>query len=164
LSKDDVMGAATCTDCPKGKTSVDPATGEGTLCGACAAGMWSNTGSIPRFPGDIACTKCEAGRFAEAGQYGQRRCKGCVNIVGVKGLTSIEGATSVSQCVPKTALSEFSEVLAQSSTLELAVGAVAALAVVGTAFMGTLMAVEKYTNKATAEETAPLIVADEEKA
>jgi len=64
----------------------------------------------------------------------------------------VQPLTGQAKCAPKSLLLTAMEAAAQSSTAELAVGAVAALAVVGTALAGVAVAFKKALAPAASEE------------
>jgi len=148
--------ASACTPCPANTMTNNAVGSTACLYTICGAGHYATVGStvcIACVPGKYAhakatsCTLCPAGTAQP--KSAESSCPTCP-------IGSSNNPTGTVTCSP-TLLMSMMEAAAQSSTAELAVGAVAALAVVGTVLAGVVVALKKVaTPSVTSEEMQPL--------
>jgi len=109
---------------------------------ACVPGKYAHAGSS-------VCTNCPVGTAQH--KSAESSCPSCA----IGSSQTKEGQTT---CVKNPLLFTAMEAMAQSSTAELAVGAVAALAVVGTVLAGVVVALRKVVvPAASVDELQPLV-------
>lgn len=152
-------GMPSCTSCQTGKYSSVAA----TMCKHCDVGTYAGStgqvhcarcsaGTAQPATGATSCVSCDAGLYAAAAA-----AVTCTKCVAGKSTSS----TGSNQCFTLAGLisSKLLGITTQSSTLELAVGALALLAVVGTALAGVAVAVRTLAAPAmpSVEETLPLL-------
>jgi len=115
----------------------------GLTCVACVPGKYSHYAST-------SCTDCPVGTAQH--KSAESSCPSC-------GAGSSQPKAGQATCVKNSMLFTAMEAVAQSSAAELAVGAVAALAVVGTVLAGVVVAFRKAkTPGASVEEMQPLMM------
>jgi len=131
-------GQASCTRTVCGAGFYD----NGSTCVACVPGKYSHYAST-------SCTDCPAGTAQH--KSAESSCPTCAS-------GFYQPQAGQAKCLAKSMAFTAMEAMAQSSTAELAVGAVAALAVVGTVLAGVVVALRKATAPAASvEEMQPLM-------